>query len=227
MAINPIAKEVSWILYPNAPATGAAYLKVSPIIPTLVFALLLAAANTSLNIPASLAFNPNPVNASVTISEVVPRSSLDAIAKFSIGSIPSSISPVFQPAIAIYCIPSPACAALNLVLAPISWALFSNFLRSSPVAPEIAATLSIWASYSIPTWAAATPIPVKGKLTWVVSFPPISWALLPTFLKLFPKSSSLLDALLTLWVFSTSLLNLFTADWALFTSSSALFIWVS
>ena len=44
---SPIATAVSSALYPNAPATGATYLNVSPIIPTLVFALDDACASTS------------------------------------------------------------------------------------------------------------------------------------------------------------------------------------
>ena len=46
-AIKPIACAVSSTENPSAPATGAAYLKVSPIMDTLVLALELAAANTS------------------------------------------------------------------------------------------------------------------------------------------------------------------------------------
>ena len=46
-AIRPIASAVSSTEKPNAPATGAAYLKVSPIMATFVFALDDAAASTS------------------------------------------------------------------------------------------------------------------------------------------------------------------------------------
>ena len=61
-----------------------------------------AFANISAKCVESFADNPNAVNASVTMSLVVARSSPEAAAKFIIPSIPSSISPVFQPAIAMY-----------------------------------------------------------------------------------------------------------------------------
>ena len=46
-AINPMAVAVSSAEYPNEPAKGATYLNVSPIMPTLVFALEDAAARIS------------------------------------------------------------------------------------------------------------------------------------------------------------------------------------
>ena len=46
-AIRPMASAVSSTEKPKAPAIGAQYLKVSPIIDTFVFALELAAASTS------------------------------------------------------------------------------------------------------------------------------------------------------------------------------------
>ena len=68
---------------------------------TLVLALELAAAKMSAKCAESPAESPKAVNASVTISEVVAKSSPDAAAKFMMPSIPSSISLVFQPAIAM------------------------------------------------------------------------------------------------------------------------------
>ena len=115
------------MLYPNAPAKGAAYLNVSPIMETFVLALEDAAANTSAKCPESDACNPIAVNASVTISDVVARSSPDAAARFMIPSIPLSISLVFQPAIAMYSIACADSVAENFVLAPISLALSVNF----------------------------------------------------------------------------------------------------
>ena len=100
-AIRPIASATSSAVYPKAPATGAAYLNVSPIIDTLVFALLDAAAKISAKCPESAAVSPKAVRASVTISDVVARSSPDAAARLMIPSIPESISDVFHPAIAI------------------------------------------------------------------------------------------------------------------------------
>ena len=100
-AIRPIAVAQSSAEYPRAPATGATYLNVSPISPTFVLEFDAALANTSAKCVASLACIPNAVNASVTMSLVVARSSPDAAAKFIMPSIPESMSAVFQPAIAI------------------------------------------------------------------------------------------------------------------------------
>lgn len=72
--------------------------KVSPIMDTLVLALEEAAANISAKCPESLADKPKAVRASVTISDVVARSSPDAAARLMMPSMPSNMSPVFQPA---------------------------------------------------------------------------------------------------------------------------------
>ena len=100
-AISPIATLVSSTLYPRAPATGATYLNVSPSMETFVFDELDVLASTSAKCALSFADSPNAVSASVTISDVVARSSPDAAARFIIPSTPSSISSVFHPAIAI------------------------------------------------------------------------------------------------------------------------------
>ena len=100
-AMRPRAMDVSSAEMPRAPATGAAYLKDSPSMETFVLALELAAASTSAKCPESFADIPNAVRASVTMSEVVARSSPEAAARFMMPSMPSSISPVFQPAIAM------------------------------------------------------------------------------------------------------------------------------
>ena len=80
---------------------SGAYLDKDGIIPTFVLELDDAAARTSAKCPESDACNPIAVRASVTISEVVARSSPDAAARFMMPSMPFSISSVFQPAIAI------------------------------------------------------------------------------------------------------------------------------
>ena len=148
-AINPIAMAESSMEYPIAPATGATYLNVSPIMPTFVLALLDAAARTSANLVASLACIPNAVIASVTMSDVVAKSSPDAAARFRIPSIPPSISPVFHPAIAIKLNASADSLAVNCVEAPISFAFAVNFSKSFPVAPLTACTCDIAASKSL------------------------------------------------------------------------------
>ena len=101
LAISPIASAVSSAENPRAPAMGAQYLNVSPIMETFVFALLEAAARISAKCPESAADSPKAVRASVTMSEVVARSSPEAAARFIMPSMPESISEVFHPAIAI------------------------------------------------------------------------------------------------------------------------------
>ena len=101
LPMSPMLSATSSILYPSEPAIGAAYLKVSPIILTFVLAFALAAAKTSAKCVESSAFSPNAVNASVTMSDVVARSSPEAAARFITPSRPESMSSVFQPAIAM------------------------------------------------------------------------------------------------------------------------------
>ena len=159
---------------------GAAYLNVSPIMDTLVLALLEAAANTSEKRAVSAAVKPKAVRASVTMSEVVPRSSPEAAAKLRTPSIPESISSVFQPAIAMYWNASAASLALNLVVAPISFALSVRASRSSPVEPEMAATVDMALSKLAVVVTAAAPKPTIGVVTFLVSDDPTDSNLSPT-----------------------------------------------
>ena len=154
LAISPIAVATSSTEYFSAPARGAAYLKVAPIIDTFVLLLDDAAARTSAKCAESFACKPNAVKASVTISETLARSSPDAAAMFMIPSIPDIISADFQPAIAIYCIASADSVALNFVFAPISLAFSVKASSSFPDVPEIAATFDIPSSKSAPTFIA-------------------------------------------------------------------------
>ena len=186
-AIKPIAVAVSSMLYPSAPATGATYLKVSPIIDTLVLDLDAAIASTSANRPLSSAFMPKAVSASVTISDTAPKSSPDAAASFITPSSPPSISEVSQPAIAMYFKPSAASEAENFVSAPNRLASSVSALSSSALAPEIAATSLIPASKSAAVFTAAAPsptIPVDTTLIFLpasVIFSPALWMPLPSF----------------------------------------------
>ena len=150
LAIIPIIVAVSSRLYPNEPATGATYLNVSPIMPTFVLAFEDACASTSAKCVAfdtpfvvPSAAIPNAVIASVTISDTAASSSPEAAARFMTPSMPPIISFVFQPAIAIYSMACPASLAVNLVVAPISFAFSERSPKSSPVAPEIACTVDI------------------------------------------------------------------------------------
>ena len=119
LAMMPRATAVSSTEYPMVPAIAPQYLKDSPSMDTLVLALDDTAASTSakcstLLMPVSIycpfsnfiqflsAARPNAVMASVTISDVVPRSSPAAAARFISGPTAASISSVFQPAMAIY-----------------------------------------------------------------------------------------------------------------------------
>ena len=148
LAINPIATAVSSMLYPREPATGATYLNVSPILATSVFVALAAIAITSANLPLSFAAMPKAVSASVTISDVVPRSSPDAAARAIKPSIPSIISFASHPACAMYLNASADSDAVNFVMAPIWFAFSVNCANSSLVAPDIAFTSDIAASKS-------------------------------------------------------------------------------
>ena len=137
-------------------------MKVSPIISTLVFALLEAAAITLANRLLSPADIPNAVSPSVTISDVWARSAPDAAARFIIPSIPDTISVVFQPAIAMYSIAFAASVAEKAVVAPICLAFVSKSVKSCPVAPEIDATDDIAASKLDPTFTAAAVAPATA-----------------------------------------------------------------
>ena len=103
LAIKPIANDVSSMLYFIAPAIGATYLKVSPISPTLVLDLEVAAASTSAKCPASPAFRPKADSASVTMSDTRARLSPEAPARFITPPMPSIICWFSQPAMAMYC----------------------------------------------------------------------------------------------------------------------------
>ena len=187
-AMRPIASAVSSTEKPKAPAIGAAYLKVSPIMDTFVLALELAAARTSAKCPESLAVRPKAVRASVTISDVVARSSPDAAARFIMPSMPPSMSSVFQPAIAMYSIAAAASVAENLVLLPISRALSRRASRSLPVAPEMAATLLMPVSKSAAVLTAAVPRPATTAVAGR-NFSPTLEMLSPTVLSFSPLAA--------------------------------------
>ena len=104
LAIKPMARDVSSMLNFIAPAIGATYLKVSPIIDTLVFDLEVAAAKTSAKCPDCSAFRPKADKASVTISDTRAKLSPEAPARFIMPLIPDNICWSLQPAIAMYSI---------------------------------------------------------------------------------------------------------------------------
>ena len=209
LPIRPIASAVSSAENPNAPAIGAQYLNVSPIMETLVFALELAAARISAKCPESSADNPKAVSASVTMSDVVAKSSPDAAARFMIPSMPLSISLVFQPAMPIYVIACAASVAENFVLLPISRALARRSSKSFPVAPDIAATSLIDESKSAAVLTATVPSPVIATVAGK-NFCPTLEILSPTVLSFSPLAA----------IFCTAVADWFAAVSSFFRSCS-------
>ena len=192
-AINPRTCDTSSMLYFIDPAIGATNLKDSPIMPTFVFADAAVFARTSAKWVESFACSPNAVSASVTISEVVPSSSPEAAAKSIIPFVPASISFVFQPAMAIYSMASPDCVAVKTVVAPICSAFAVKASKSDPVAPDIAFTVDIWLSKSIPTLTdAAVAVAIAAAATLAV-FATAENAAVPTLFT--PASPCLVSAI--------------------------------
>ena len=109
-------------------------------------------------------------------------------------SMPSSISPVFQPAMAMYSKAAPASEAENLVMLPISRAFSRRASNSSPVAPDMAETLLICSSKSAVVFTAAAPTATIGAVTAVESVFPTPDILFPTFSRALPALSSFVKA---------------------------------
>ena len=131
-----------------------------------------ACARTSEKWLASLAFNPNAVSASVTISDTSAKFSPEAAARSIIGARPSSILSVFQPAIAIYSSACPASVAVNCVVEPILSASAFSFSISAADAPEMASTRDICEVKSMPALKMLLPIPLSGSVTMEESVDP-------------------------------------------------------
>ena len=163
-------------------------MKDSPKRATFVFAFEAAVARISANSPASLAWRPNAVKASVTMSETVPSSSPDAAASDMMPPMPSAISAADHPAIPIYSKASPASVAENFVVAPISFALSRRRSISSPVAPEIAPTFDICSSKSAVVFTAAAPTAAIGAVIAAESFVPAEDRESPMDCRDFPAS---------------------------------------
>ena len=161
----PIAAAVSSNSIPMDFATGATYFIASPVSATAAFVAAAFLASTSATCPAELASNPNPRRVLAAISALLARSSPEEAAKSNIPGIAAMISLVLKPADARFSIPSAASVAEKAVSAPNCFACSFNFANSSPVAPEIAFTLDIWASKSIPVLTASEnnfPIPIAA-----------------------------------------------------------------
>ena len=151
-----------------------------------MFAFVDAAAITSAKRPLSLADIPNAVKPSVTMSEVVPKSSPAAAARFIIPAIPAVISAVFHPAIAIYFIASALSLAEKEVVAPISLAFAVNVAKSCALAPDIAPTSDIAASKSAAVFTAAVATPAIGTVIALVRVDPTLVIVLPALCICFP-----------------------------------------
>src|SRR5680860_1901010 len=132
-------------VYKRQPSDTLRFLKVPPAITnaspnwsTLVLLLVLAIAILSKYSGKSLTSNPNDDILSVTMSDALARSMFPASDNRKIGSRPSIICVVSQPASAIKDNAFADSVALLEVLAPISLALSDSLLKSSPVAPDMA-----------------------------------------------------------------------------------------
>ena len=94
--------------------------------------------------------------------------------------MPSIISFVFHPAIAIKFIASADSVALYFVSLPICLAFSFNASKSLPVAPETAETLLIADSKSALVFTTAVPIPITGVVTVFIIVVPTDDNCLPT-----------------------------------------------
>ena len=142
-AMRPVITATSSMLYPSAPATEEELLNVSPMMEILVLELAAAAASTSAKCAVSDAFSPKADRLSVTISDTCARSSPAAAARLITPSMPFSISRASQPAIAIYSIALALCCAVNLVVAPSSFASAVSAAISDVLELAIASTADI------------------------------------------------------------------------------------
>ena len=115
-----------------------------------------------------------------------------------IGAMPSSICSDFHPAIAMYEKASADSEALNFVFAPISFAFSVRAARSSPVAPDIAATFDIPDSKSMNDFPAAVSPAAAAADTGAMLCPrlvipcPTFWIFSPAA-SIFCPTSSILE----------------------------------
>ncbi len=147
--------------------------------PALV--LFAASASTSATLPASAASSWNPLNILAAMSVATARLVPDDAAKSKLPGNAATISFVVKPADARFSIAIATSLALKAVLAPRSNATSFSFSSSSPVAPEIACTLLICASKSIPNLVAAAPIPTIGVVTYLLNVSPTFFIPSPIF----------------------------------------------
>ena len=115
-------------------------MNVSPMMEILVLEFAAAAASTSAKCAVSDAFSPKADRLSVTISDTCARSSPAAAARLITPLMPPSISWASQPAIAMYSIAFALCCAVNLVVAPSSFASAVSAAISEMLESAIAST---------------------------------------------------------------------------------------
>ena len=136
--------------------------------------------------PESAADKPKAVRASVTISEVVARSSPEATARFMIPSMPFNMSEVFHPGDGHVFHRRRCSDAENFVFAPISRAFARSWSSLSPVAPGICRDLAHFGIESAAVFTAAVPKPVTAAVTGRNFLPtlstedPMFWSFSPT-----------------------------------------------
>ena len=196
-AMTPIAAAVSSNEIPIICALGAAYFIAYPISSIPAFVLAAASANTSATCPACPASKPNPRKALDATSDANPKPAPLEAAKSSIPGIAVIISSTLKPALARFSMPSAASFAENDVEAPSLRATSFKTSNCSLVAPDIALTRDICASYSFPVSIAVFAKLAKGAVIASERLEPKSDNELPILLafsdisfKLFPILAS-------------------------------------
>ena len=143
LASNPAIAANSSRETPAALAKGAAILNASPSSSTEVFEAVAVAVNTSATCPISFAAIPNAPETLVAMSAAMPSSRAPAFARSRTAGIPARIFSVLNPAMPSICMPWATSWALNVVVAPSSFAFATSFVNSAPVAPVTALTADI------------------------------------------------------------------------------------
>ena len=128
---------------PRPAATGATNFIAWPSCSTVVLELLAAFASTSTTRPVWLTSSRNPFRMLEAMSAARPSSSAPACASCRVPSMVPSTWLVSKPARARNSMPSAACVAVNLVVAPRALAFSLRSTSTSPVASVMAWTVDI------------------------------------------------------------------------------------
>ena len=160
--IKPIAADVVDKSIFKLLADEDTYLNASPSIWILVLLLDIVLAKISEACPTSSIPILKAVMLSDIISDIIIKSSPDAVAKSKIGGIAEIISFGLNPAKANFSIPAAASSDVNIVVFPTSIAFFFKASYSCIVAPVKALTLIICLSNSKYSLADEVPIPIAA-----------------------------------------------------------------